>query len=396
MRVLAVALHPLEQTPGSSEEEMATVESDLLFLGLVGLIDPPRAEAAAAVATCRGAGIRPVMITGDHPLTAAAIARQVGILQEGEPLMEGAALDGLSEEALGEVVRRTTLYARVAPEHKLRLIEALQGQGEVVAMTGDGVNDAPALKRADIGVAMGKVGTDVAKEAADMVLRDDNFATLVAAVGEGRMIYDNIRKFVRFLLASNSGEIWVMLLGPLCGLPLPLLPLQILWMNLITDGLPALALGVEPAEEDVMRRPPRPPAEGILGRGLAGEVLGLGFLLGVLSLALGGVFWYAGSPRWQTILFTTLVFSQLSLALAVRSERASLFHQGLFSNPALLGAVLLSALLHLAVVYAPPLQSFFNTVALTPGELAIAVAVSTLPFWALEGWKMGKRRTKGR
>jgi Ca2+-transporting ATPase len=402
MRVLAVAFRPLPpsvewegEAEGAADPE--AVEEDLTFLGLLGLLDPPRAEVPQAVATCLEAGIRPILITGDHPLTARAIARQVGILSD---LDEGAVVVGttlarLSDEELEAVVDRAPLYARVAPEHKLRLVEALQRRGEVVAMTGDGVNDAPALKRADIGVAMGRVGTDVAKEAADMVLRDDNFATLVTAVEEGRRIYDNIRKFVRFLLTSNSGEIWVMLLGPLLGLPLPLLPLQILWMNLVTDGLPALALGVEPTEKDVMRRPPRPPAEGILGRGLAVQVLVMGLLLGVVTLSVGVVYWNAEVDTWRTVLFTTLVFAQLSLALAVRSERASFFALGAFSNPALLGAVLLSTLLHLAVVYLPPFQGFFATVPLSWNELGVALAVGSFPFWALEGWKWGTRRLGG-
>jgi P-type Ca2+ transporter type 2C len=287
------------------------------------------------------------------------------------------------------------VYARVSPEHKLKIVQALQDRGQIVAMTGDGVNDAPALKKADIGVAMGITGTDVSKEAADMVLLDDNFATIVAAVKEGRTIYDNIRKFIQYTLTSNAGEIWVMLLAPLVGMPLPLLPLQILWVNLVTDGLPGLALGVEPPERDTMRRPPHHPQENIFGRGLGWHVVWVGLLMGLVSLGLGYWVWRAGWDNWQTMVFTTLTLSQMGNALAVRS-RESLFKVGLLSNRALLGAVLLTFVLQLAVIYVPFLQELFKTDALAPGELLLSLVLSTVVFWGieLEKWLAGGRRNE--
>jgi Ca2+-transporting ATPase len=332
------------------------------------------------------------MITGDHPLTAREIARQVGIESEAEPLT-GAELDRLEGEELAERINQTSVFARVSPEHKLRIVEALQNRGHVVAMTGDGVNDAPALKKADIGVAMGITGTDVAKEAADMVLRDDNFATIVAAVEEGRVIFDNIRKFIKYLLAANSGEIWAMLAGPLLGMPLPLLPLQILWMNLITDGPPALALGVEPPEKGAMQRPPYPAGQSILAGGVARDIIWAGLLMGLGSLAVGYFYWHAGRENWQTMLFTTLTLSQMSLALAVRSESESLFRIGLFSNRPLLAAIALSVVLQMAAVYTPFLQKYLGTQPLAAGDLALAIVVSTSVFWALEIEKAWKRRS---
>jgi Ca2+-transporting ATPase len=295
-------------------------------------------------------------------------------------------------EALDTVVEEVSVYARVSPEHKLKIVQALQDQGHIVAMTGDGVNDAPALKKADIGVAMGITGTDVSKEAADMVLLDDNFATIVAAVEEGRVIYDNIRKFIRYTLTSNAGEIWVMLLAPFLGMPLPLLPLQILWINLVTDGLPGLALTVEPAERGTMRRSPYHPQENIFRRGMSRDILWIGLLMGLVSLGLGYWAWTTGRPSWQTMVFTTLTLSQMGNAIAVRSERDSLFRIGLFSNKPLLGAVLLTFILQLAVVYVPFLQGVFKTVALPPGDLAISLLLSTVVFWGVELKKWLLRR----
>ncbi len=390
MRVLATAFRPLERPPEKGRE--ASAEQELILLGMFGIIDPPRPEAKRAVETCRSAGIRPVMITGDHPLTAREIAKQVGIESEADPLT-GADLDRLEGEKLEERVSQTSVFARVSPAHKLRIVEALQKRGHVVAMTGDGVNDAPALKKADIGVAMGITGTDVAKEAADMVLRDDNFATIVAAVEEGRVIFDNIRKFIKYLLAANSGEIWAMLAGPLLGMPLPLLPLQILWMNLITDGPPALALGVEPAEKSTMQRPPYPAGQSILAGGVGRDIVWIGLLMGLGSLAVGYFYWQAGREAWQTMIFTTLTLSQMTLALAVRSERESLFRMGLLSNKPLLGAIVLSILLQLAAVYVPFLQAFLGTHPLSGRDLALAVAVSTTVLWVLEIEKAWKRRS---
>jgi Ca2+-transporting ATPase len=385
MRVLAMAAKGLAESPAEAIAE--NLEQGLTFLGLVALIDPPRVEAKASVAACRRAGIRTVMITGDHPATARYIADELGI-GKGADLLRGADLDMLDDGQLKEKVERVGVYARVSPQHKLRIVEALQSRGQIVAMTGDGVNDAPALKRADIGVAMGLTGSDVSREAADMVLRDDNFATIVSAVEEGRVIFDNIRKFVKFLLSANSGELWVMLCGPLFGLPLPLLPLQILWMNLITDGLPALALGVEPAEKDVMDRPPYGAEESVFSRGVGRDILWIGLLMGGSSLAVGWFYWSAGETNWQTMLFTTMTLSQLSLALAVRSESKSLFAIGLLSNPYLAAAIGVSVLLQMAVVYTAPLQAIFDTVPLTARDLATCLAASTATFWALEAEKI--------
>ena len=387
MRVLGAAFRPLEGTI----PEKAEWEQDLIFLGLAGLIDPPRPEAREAVRACRAAGIRPVMITGDHPLTAQSIAEDLGI-SAGEPVLTGPELARLSGAELEEAVGRTSVFARVAPEHKLRIVTALQTRGQVVAMTGDGVNDAPALQKADIGVAMGVTGTDVAKDASAMVLLDDNFATIVAAVREGRVVYDNIRKFVRYLMTTNSGELWLMLLAPFLGMPLPLLPLQILWINLLTDGLPALALGFEPAESDVMTLPPRRSDARIVDRGLARHVLWVGLLMALLCLGAGWLWWSAGRRSWQTLVLVSVICAQLGHALAIRSERASVFTLGFASNPVLLGSVALTALAQLAIVYAPPLSRFFHTVPLSAAELALCVAVGAAVFGAVEAEKCLLRR----
>ncbi len=389
MRVLGVAIQPLAQLP--EKEAGVELEKELILIGLVGMIDPARPEVLEAVATCKTAGIRPVMITGDHPLTAQYIARELGILDGGR-VLTGQELDAMQVDELEKVLDEVPVFARVSPEHKLNIVQAFQNRGHIVAMTGDGVNDAPALKRANIGVAMGITGTDVSKEAADMILLDDNFATIVAAVKEGRVIYDNIRKFVRYLTTCNSGEIWVMLLGPLLGMPLPLLPLQILWMNLVTDGLPALSLSIEPPEKDVMRRPPYPPGESIFSRGLGRDVIWVGLLMGLLALGLGFSFWRAGRPTWQTVVFSTLTFSQMYLALAVRSERDSIFQTGLLSNRANLSAILLTFALQVAVVYLPFLQNLFKTTPLPAGDLALCLGLSSIPLWGIEIQKALARR----
>jgi Ca2+-transporting ATPase len=381
MRVLGVAFRRCHSIPPPGEEE--TVERNLTFIGMIGIMDPPRVEVASAVMTCKTAGIRPAMITGDHPITAQRIAAEIGMAGDG-PVLSGTQLDRLSKDELRRLAETATVYARVSPEHKLNIIESLQQNGHIVAMTGDGVNDAPALRKADIGIAMGLTGTDVAKEAADMVLLDDNFATIVAAIEEGRVIYDNIRKFVRYILATNSGEIWVMLVTPLLGMPLALLPLQILWMNLVTDGLPALALGLEPPEPDIMRRPPRPPDESIFARGLGRHVIWVGLLMGLLSAAIGAWYWRAHDPKWQTMVFTTLTLSQMAHVMAIRSERLSLFRIGLLSNKPLLASVILTAMLQLGLVYVPFLQSVFGTIALPVPDLALSVAVAAVIFWTVE------------
>jgi Ca2+-transporting ATPase len=391
MRVLGVAFRPLgEETPGGA----AQIESELVFVGLIGMIDPARPEVKDAVATCKTAGIRPVMITGDHPLTAQHIGRELGFL-DGGTILSGVELDRISQEELERQVEHIGVYARVSPEHKLRIVQALKDRGHIVAMTGDGVNDAPALKKADIGVAMGITGTDVAKEASDMVLLDDNFATIVAAVEQGRVIYDNIRKFIKYLLTTNSGEIWVMFLCPLLGMPIPLIPLQILWVNLVTDGLPALALGVEPAERDIMRRKPIDPNASIFGGGLGIHVVWVGLLMAALCILGGGLYWFGleapGGDHeryFRTIVFTVVTLTQMAHVLAIRSGTESLFRSGLFSNLPLLGAVGATILFQVAIVYTPWLQGFFKTVPLSVQDVAICCALSSVVFVAVEIEKM--------
>ena len=375
MRILAVAVRLLESPPEKFTEE--ALEKELILVGLVGMIDPPRPEVKSAVEKCQSAGIRTVMITGDHPLTARHIAEQLGISTDGDYVI-GQELDQMGLDEMTQAALKVNVFARVSPEHKIRLVQIFQEQGYIVAMTGDGVNDAPALKKADIGVAMGITGTDVSKEAADMVLQDDNFATIVSAVEEGRVIYDNIRKFIRYLLSCNSAEIAVMLFGPLLGMPLPLLPLQILWMNLVTDGLPALALGMEPAEPGVMKRPPNPASVNIFDRRMVRSILWLGAVMAVISLGIGYAYWRAGVEYWQTMTFTTLTLSQMAAALASRSENTSLVKVGIFKNAAMVRAILTTFALQLAVVYLPFFQNILNTDSLPAQYLAIALGVSLL------------------
>jgi P-type Ca2+ transporter type 2C len=382
LRVLALAFRrwseePLNPDPG-------TVERDLTFLGLVGLLDPPRAEAAEAVRLCVSAGITPVMITGDHPGTAGAIARRLRIIDKDEIVLTGQELARLSPAEFAQQVHRVGAYARVAPAQKIRIVQALQERGEFVAMTGDGVNDAPALKRADIGIAMGRGGTDVAREASHMILLDDNFASIVAAVREGRRIFDNIRKFIKFIMTGNSGEILTLFLAPFLGLPIPLLPIHILWVNLVTDGLPGLALAAEPEERGIMRRPPRPPQESIFAHGMWQHIVWVGLLIAALCLLVQAWAIHAGTAHWQTMVFTVLTLAQMAQVLAVRSERDSLFTQGILSNVPVLGAVLLTFGLQLATIYLPWLNPVFRTQPLTPGELAICLAASSVVFFAVE------------
>jgi len=391
LRVLGIAMRTWESLPTDMSPEH--VETGLTILGLVGMMDPPREEAREAVRLCRSAGIRPVMITGDHPLTARSIATRLGILEEGdEAVMVGRELEQLSEEEFEKRVESIRVYARVAPEQKLKIIMALQDRGQFVAMTGDGVNDAPALKRADIGVAMGITGTDVSKEAAAMILLDDNFATIVKAVKEGRRIFDNIRKFIKYTMTSNSGEIWTIALAPLLGLPIPLLPIHILWINLVTDGLPGLALAAEPAEKGIMERPPRHPKESIFAHGLGVHIIWVGLLMGVVSLLTQTWFLKTGQAHWQTMVFTVLCLSQMGNVLAIRSERESLFSQGILSNKPLAGAFLLTFVLQMATIYVPQLNIVFKTAPLTFGQLAVTLALSTVVFLAVELEKLFKRR----
>jgi Ca2+-transporting ATPase len=381
-RVLAVACRRLDRVPEALVSE--SLESDLALLGLVALIDPPRNEAEDAVRDCLNAGITPVMITGDHPGTARAIARRLGIATDEHAVITGEDLAALSDEEFAGRVEDVRVYARVDPQQKIRIVKALQERGQFAAMTGDGVNDAPALKSADIGVAMGLKGTDVAREAADMVLLDDNFATIVSAVREGRRIFDNIRKFIKDTMSSNSGEIWTLLLAPFFGLPLPLLPIHILWINLVTDGLPGLAFTAEPAERGIMRRPPRAPGESIFAHGMWQHMIWVGLFVGGVSIAAQAWAIDRGVEYWQTVVFTVLTVSQLFHSLAVRSESESLFTLGLTSNPYMLGAVLLTVTLQLMVIYVPAFNPIFKTQPLPLYDLAVCLALSSLTLVAVE------------
>ncbi|MCX7005355.1 MAG: cation-translocating P-type ATPase, partial [bacterium] len=402
IRVLGVAYRQLPHAPADFSAQ--GLEHELTFVGLIGMLDPPRAEAKLAVEKCTRAGIIPIMITGDHALTAQSIARTLGISSDAR-ILTGQELEHMSADELATVVEQTRVYARVAPEHKLNIVAALQRRGHVVAMTGDGVNDAPALKKANIGIAMGITGTDVTKEAADAVLLDDNFASIVAAVEEGRVIYDNIRKFIRYVLASNVGELLIMLgaqflsrpalHGAAEKMPLALLPLQILWINLLTDGLPALALGVEPAEQDTMQRPPRKATDSIFAQGMGRHIVMIGMATGLLALLTGYVYWRANNPAWQTMVFTVITMSQMFLALANRSERQSFFRMPFLGNIPLLAAIMLTVALHCAVLYLPWMQGIFRTVALSWQGVGMAIALRSLILWIVEIEKLicaGRRR----
>jgi Ca2+-transporting ATPase len=392
LRVLGFAYKPLTELPPEGSQE--TSERELVWLGLVGMLDAPRPEVRDAVARCKDAGIRPIMITGDHQLTARAIATDLGIANQGDPVLTGQELERMSQPDLEREVDRVSIYARVSPEHKLRIVQALQRRGKFVAMTGDGVNDAPALKQADIGIAMGITGTDVSKEASDMILLDDNFATIVAATEEGRVVYTNIRRFIKYILGSNIGEVLTIAAAPILGLGgVPLSPLQILWMNLVTDGLPALALAVEPAEPNVMKRPPFNPRESIFARGLGWYMIRIGIIFAIVSIALmvwaysysHAVFSSVLSPeRWKTMVFTTLCLAQMGHALAIRSNTRLFIQLNPFSNPYVLGAVVVTTILQLLLIYVPPLRAFFGTHVLSLFELAVCFGFSSLMFAWIE------------
>ena len=391
IRVLGFATNALDHLPDS--ETIEASEQNLVWLGLVGMRDAPRLEVAEAVNTCRHAGIRTVMITGDHQLTAQAIALDLGISEPNQKVITGSEIEKMSEVNLREIASHTSVYARVAPEHKLRIVKALQANGEFVAMTGDGVNDAPALKQANIGIAMGITGTDVSKEASDMVLLDDNFATIVAATEEGRVVYTNIRRFIKYILGSNIGEVITIAAAPALGLPgVPLIPLQILWMNLVTDGLPALALAVEPPDPDIMQRPPFSPQESIFDRGLGSYIIRIGIVFAILTILL--MEFAYNNPNdtwrahWKTIVFTTLCLAQLVHALAVRSDQRLLIEMNFFSNPFLLGAVVVTTLLQLALLYIPPISDFFDTDPLSLAELGACLVVCALVLLWIEGEKL--------
>ncbi len=406
LRVLGFAYKPLTEVfPAHTSQEEA--EQQLVWLGLVGMLDAPRPEVRAAVAKCRQAGIRPVMITGDHPLTAKVIATDLGIAQSGDRVLIGQELEKLSQPELEQQVERVSVYARVSPEHKLRIVKALQSRGQFVAMTGDGVNDAPALKQADIGIAMGITGTDVSKEASDMVLLDDNFATIVAATEEGRVVYTNIRRFIKYILGSNIGEVLTIASAPLL-LPVadvPLTPLQILWMNLVTDGFPALALAVEPPEPDVMKSPPNSPRESIFARGLGLYMVRIGIIFAILTITLMGWSYHHANAvvdemhdpaRWKTMVFTTLCIAQMGHALAVRSKTRLTIEINPFSNPYVLGAVTITTILQLMLIYVEPLRNFFGTQWLDPMELLICLGFSALMFVWIELEKLFVRWYKSR
>lgn len=399
LRVLGLAYRDVK--PNENMENQESVESHLIFVGLAGMIDPPRKEAKEAIAVCRRAGIKTVMITGDHRLTAEAIASELGILPRGGSSLSGHQLAGMSDEELERHVDQVYVYSRVAPEHKLRIVKALQRKGHVVAMTGDGVNDAPAIKAADIGIAMGITGTDVSKEASSLILSDDNFTSIVAAIEEGRNIYENIRKFIRYLLASNVGEILTMFFAMLAGLPLPLLPIQILWVNLVTDGLPAMALGVDQPEKDLMEHKPRGAKENIFARRLGWKILSRGLLIGICTL---GAFWitYSVNPDSpeqlaiaQSVAFATLVMAQLIHVFDCRSSR-SIFHRNILQNKYLVVAVLSSVLLLLGVMYIEALQPIFKTVPLGTREWAITLVAAGIPTFLLGAGSVwsGRRRRK--
>ncbi|MDD2832819.1 MAG: cation-translocating P-type ATPase [Methylotenera sp.] len=393
LRVLAFAFRHWEHLPNSDDTQL--LESELVFLGFAGLIDPPRAEAKQAVALCLSAGITPVMITGDHPATARAIAHELGILNDPDgKVMTGAEFVKMDDFTFKAEVERVRVYARVDPAQKIKIVRTLQDQGEIVAMTGDGVNDAPALKAADIGIAMGKGGTDVAREASRMVLLDDNFATIVNAVSYGRRLYDNVRKFVRYAVTTNSAEVLTIFLAPFLGLPIPLLPTHILWINLVTDGLPALALTAEPAERGVMRRPPRAPSESLFSHGMWQHMIWVGLLMAGLTLFSQAWAYHSGSSHWQTMAFTVLTLSQLGHVLAIRSETESLFSMGVLSNKPLIFAVVLTFALQMATIYVPALNVIFKTEPLSLIELLVCIALSGVVFIAVEIEKLLIRHGK--
>lgn len=393
-RVLGFACRYWKALPGELTPE--AVEVDQEFLGFVGIIDPPREEVAEAVSQCKTAGIVPVMITGDHPLTARTIAKRIGILRdENDLVITGPELARMDSDNFDSKVEKIKVYARVSPEQKLHIVKALQKRGHFVAMTGDGVNDAPSLKRANIGIAMGITGTDVSKEAAHMILLDDNFSTIVRAVKEGRRIYDNILKFIKYLMTTNSGELWTLLLGPVIGLPIALLPIQILWVNLISDGLPAIMLSFEKAEKNIMERPPRPVRENVFANGLGYHIIWVGLLMAGLCLS-AQAFSIAHNLHWQTVVFNVVCLTQMAHVMAIRSETRSLFTIGLLSNKPLLISVALSFLLQFLVTYMPWLQPIFNTQSLSWYEFVGVGVLSSLLFFAVEIEKAVSRRKMAR
>ena len=381
-RVLAYAYKIIDSLPKDLTNE--NLENEMILAGIVGLIDSPREEVKAAIAICKTAGIKVVMITGDHPATAKAIAKEIGILEPNDLTLTGVELQQLDEETFKNQVEQIGVYARVSPDQKLRILRTLQSKQHFAAMTGDGVNDAPSLKAANIGIAMGINGTDVSKESADIVLLDDNFATIVIAVKEGRRIFDNIRKFVKYIMTCNSAEIWTIFLAPLFGMPIPLLPIHILWINLVTDGLPALALANEKSEIDIMKRPPRPTDESLFSDGVGFHILWVGILMAGITLGIQAWSLHSKLEHWQTMVFTVLSLSQLGHVLAVRSDRTFLIKQGLLSNRSLFFSVSITFLLQISVIYLPFMNSIFKTQPLTIKELGICIGGAVILFHAIE------------
>lgn len=381
-RVLAFGYRIVDEIP--HEKDLINLEKNLSFAGLVALIDPPRPEIYQAIQECIQAGIKPVMITGDHPSTAVSIGKTIGIYKEGDHVWTGAEIEKMSEQDFKNNVDKVSIFARVSPEQKLNIIKGLQEKGFYVAMTGDGVNDAPSLKVADIGIAMGINGTDVSKEASDMVLLDDNFATIIRAIREGRRIFDNIRKFVKYIMTCNSAEIMIILFAPLLGLPVPLLPIHILWINLVTDGLPGLALAYEKEDPDIMSRPPRHSNESLFAHGNSYHIIWVGFLMCVVTLLTQYLSIRNFTQHWQTIVFSVLAFSQLGHAIAIRSENQYLFKRGLFSNALLTISIVITFVLQILIIYTPLGNDLFKTSPLTWKELGFCLIMSAVVFHAVE------------
>lgn len=390
LRVIAYGYRIFDALPENIDID--SIETGLIFSGLTGMIDPPREEVKKAIKECKQAGIQAVMITGDHRETAAAIAKELKILSPGEFVLSGTELEQIAKDELEEKAEKIKVYARVSPQQKLDIVKALQHQDHFVAMTGDGVNDAPSLKAANIGIAMGITGTDVSKQAADMILLDDNFATIVRAIREGRRIYDNIRRFIKYIMTCNSAEILTIFVAPLIGLPIPLQPIHILWINLVTDGLPGLALSSEKAERNIMRRPPRMPGESVFAGGTGVHVVWVGSLMAFITLATQAFAINTGNMHWQTMVFTVLSLAQLGHVYAIRSDNEFIFSKGLFSNKPIVGAIILTILLQLGVIYLPFANKVFHTQPLSIVELLLCFALSAVIFHAVEIEKWIKKK----
>lgn len=392
LRIIAMSYRLWEELPSDLSPDV--IESGMTFVALTGIADPLRAESRSSVELCKTAGIKPIMITGDHATTAKIIAKQTGIIEtDKDVLLTSSELNEINDEILSNKIEHIKVLARATPEQKLRIVKILQQKGEFVGMTGDGVNDAPALQLADIGIAMGINGTDVSKEAADIVLLDDNFSTIVKAIKEGRRIYDNVRKFIRYVLTGNTAEVSTIFLAPFFGLPVPLLPIQILWINLMTDGLPGLALASERSEKEVMKRPPRPPNENIFSKGMGRQILWAGFLMSIVCIVTQAIAINKGE-HWQTMVFTVLCFSQLGNAMAVRSETTSVFTLGAMSNKFMFYAIAATVTFQLAIVYVPLLNKLFKTQPLTINELTLTILLSAIIFSAIEIEKLIRRKSK--